>query len=204
LDIFYGFNGFEGMIAFFSIQTIGYAIALLLGLFWSKSENTVHQEKPLGEVWKSVQWFAILAFVMSIFTRIDSYMISIMAPDTFADAGVYAKSFRLLDASLIFSALLSTLLLPNFSKLISKRKHKSAGLTRVKIILTIAYPLFIGLFYAPQVMERLYHTGDNLQSNQTFVLSWHPFYPWHWFMYLELFSLLPTDLKPCAFMRLSA
>ena len=176
---FYGFNGFQGMIAFFSIQTFGYFIALLLGLFWSKKMPDAAPKRPYSQVWKSVQWFAILAFIMSIFTRVDSYMISELAPNTFSDAGVYAKSFRLLDAALIFSALLSTLLLPNFSKLISSKESTSQlALLGSKIILTVGYPLMLlAYFCAPQIMELLYHTGDNIQSNRTFIYIMASFLP---------------------------
>ena len=176
---FYGFRGFEGMIAFFSIQTFGYFIALLLGFFWSKKMPDAAPKRPYSQVWQSVQWFAILAFIMSIFTRVDSYMISELAPNTFSDAGVYAKSFRLLDAALIFSALLSTLLLPNFSKLISSKESTSQlALLGSKIILTVGYPLMLlAYFCAPQIMELLYHTGDNIQSNRTFIYIMASFLP---------------------------
>ena len=75
-----------------------------------------------------------MALFMSAFTRIDALMIRNLSPDMFGhmgvesgyyQAGIYAQSYRLLDAGLIFSTLLSTQLLPIFSKNIADKLNSS-------------------------------------------------------------------------------
>jgi O-antigen/teichoic acid export membrane protein len=175
----YGFYGISGVLAFFGLQTMGYLIALLLAIYWSKRIPNQESNDDFKTIWKSIQWFAILAFLMSIFTRVDTFMLSKLAPDTFVAAGVYAKSFRLLDACLIFSALLSTLLLPNYSKRIKDGTGTSQlTIMGTKIILTVGLPLLLlAYFYAPEVMTLIYKTGNNSESNKTFIFIMASFLP---------------------------
>ncbi len=67
--------------------------------------------------------FAMLALLMGVYYRIDAVMIERMLPDGDSEAGIYAASFRLLDAVNQFGYLFATLLLPMFAGMIRRNEH---------------------------------------------------------------------------------
>ncbi|PID94007.1 MAG: hypothetical protein CSA95_05040 [Bacteroidetes bacterium] len=68
--------------------------------------------------------FALLALLMSFYNRIDSVMLERLLPKDMGalQAGIYAHSFRLLDAGNVIPYLFSVLLLPLFSRMIKQRE----------------------------------------------------------------------------------
>jgi O-antigen/teichoic acid export membrane protein len=66
--------------------------------------------------------FALLALLMGIYYRIDAVMIARMLPNGNQEAGIYAASFRLLDAVNQFGYLFATLLLPMFAGMIRRNE----------------------------------------------------------------------------------
>lgn len=137
------FSGLNGIVVFLMAQTIGYAVALILSTVFL---TRIKQRDPKNETYnvdtiqswvkwsKEVVWYILMALFMSAFTRIDALMIRNLSPDMFGysgmesgyyQAGIYAQSYRLLDAGLIFSTLLSTQLLPIFSKNIADKLNSS-------------------------------------------------------------------------------
>lgn len=81
--------------------------------------------------------FALVVFLMTIYTRIDAVMIERMLPNGKVEAGIYAASYRLLDASNMAGLLFATLLLPMFSKLLKKKE-------RVIPLLRMSFELIMG------------------------------------------------------------
>jgi O-antigen/teichoic acid export membrane protein len=67
--------------------------------------------------------FATLALLMGVYYRIDAVMIERMLPNGDSEAGIYAASFRLLDAVNQFGYLFATLLLPMFAAMIRRNEH---------------------------------------------------------------------------------
>ena len=69
--------------------------------------------------------FALLALLMGVYYRIDAVMIERMLPNGAHEAGIYAASFRLLDALNMFGYLFATLLLPMFAHMIRRKENVS-------------------------------------------------------------------------------
>jgi O-antigen/teichoic acid export membrane protein len=67
--------------------------------------------------------FAMLALLMGIYYRIDAVMIERMLPNGKQEAGIYAASFRMLDAVNQFGYLFATLLLPLFAAMIRRNEN---------------------------------------------------------------------------------
>jgi len=65
--------------------------------------------------------FALIVFLMSIYTRIDFVMIERLLVDGKKEAGIYASAYRLLDAANVIGVLFSGLLLPMFAKLLKEK-----------------------------------------------------------------------------------
>lgn len=71
--------------------------------------------------------FAILILLMSFFNRVDSVMIERLLSDGKEQAGIYAQSFRVLDALSQFAVLFAALLLPMFSRMLKTREKTVAS-----------------------------------------------------------------------------
>ncbi len=103
--------------------------------------------------------FALLILLMSLFNRVDSVMLERLLPEIGKEqAGIYAQSFRIFDAASQFSLLFAMLLLPMFSRMISKDEN-------VNELIRIAMPLLMvaGLtaaiscnYYKQEVIDLLY------------------------------------------------
>jgi O-antigen/teichoic acid export membrane protein len=106
--------------------------------------------------------FALLILLMSFFYRIDSVMIERLLPNGDEQAGIYAQSFRIMDALTQFAILFTGLLLPMFSKML-KTGEKVSDLIILSSSLLLSASVFvavIGLFHAEDVITLLYHESE--------------------------------------------
>jgi O-antigen/teichoic acid export membrane protein len=169
-----------GVLNFQVAQFFGYATALVVGLvlvFWKgkgamegASDGAVASQKTLGDWGKEVVWFGVMALAMSLFTRIDVQMIQryagMVAQQGYEEIGLYAKGYRLLDAALIFSTLLSTQLLPLLSKRIAAGEDSRPIMD---IGFRLVFMVSVGVasaawFYGDFLMNWLYHGQKELGS----------------------------------------
>jgi len=156
------FKGRDGILIFLSAQTVGYAIACASAAFFAyrkqESKLPLVDDVKIQTLIKQTAWFAVLAFAMSVFTRIDAWMIHSLAKNSDAEAGLYAQSFRLLDAALIFSSLISTMLLPVFSRTLSENKNTDSMVwLNTRIVLFVALPAVLGAsFFGHEILQLLY------------------------------------------------
>lgn len=143
-------------------------------------------QKSLGDWSKEVVWFGVMALAMSIFTRIDVQMIQwLSAPRLqgvvdaldadaiksqlaagYAEIGLYTRGYRLLDAGLIFSALLSTQLLPLFSKRLATGEDNNEVIwMSLRLVLWVSMGAAMGAwFYGEPLINWLYHGEMQLGS----------------------------------------
>ncbi len=102
--------------------------------------------------------FALLALLMGIYYRIDGVMILRLLPNGETEAGIYAASFRLLDAINQFGFLFATLLLPLFAGMIRKNESMRQ-LVRFSSELMFAGAVIIAFncyFFRDHIMHLLY------------------------------------------------
>lgn len=102
--------------------------------------------------------YALVFFLMMIYTRIDGVMIERLLPDGAYEAGVYASAFRLLDAGNMVGFLFAGLLLPMFSRMI-KVNQSIKSLLRFSILLIWSGTITIAtasIFYSNEIMDLLY------------------------------------------------
>jgi len=104
--------------------------------------------------------FALLALLMTFYSRIDTVMINKLLPGSLGDiqVGIYAHAYRILDASNQMSFLFAVLLLPLFSHLI-KQSQKLSHIVKISFSLLFVATsiLAIGsLFYSQEIMTLLY------------------------------------------------
>lgn len=106
--------------------------------------------------------YALVIFLMTLYTRIDIIMIEKMLPDGDVQTGIYAAAFRLLDACNMIGFLFAGLLMPMFSKLLTnlkKTRQELQSLTELSLQMVWAGALTLSVtvfFFREQVMVELY------------------------------------------------
>ena len=123
-----GWFGLEpDIMNFVYAQTIGYGLTALIAfivvlnkthtfkMHWDKKFNMLILKKSMP--------YAILVLLMTFYNRLDSVMIERLLPGDLGkeQCGIYAKSFRFLDAANMIGYLFAVQLLPLFSRML---KHK--------------------------------------------------------------------------------
>jgi O-antigen/teichoic acid export membrane protein len=144
-------------------QTFSYLITFIIAFYivLKKAGGFVFKfdYKFLFLVFKQSYPFALLVLLMSLYTRVDIVMIEKMLDNGAEQAGIYAQSYRILDAVSMFAFLFSTLLLPMFSKMIKVKEDVSQLVKLASILLII--PAFIFVIatwtYSWEFMKLLYH-----------------------------------------------
>lgn len=114
--------------------------------------------------------FALAVFLMTAYIRFDIVILEWLLPDGRYHAGVYAASYRLLDAFNMLGYLFAGLLLPMFSKLLaSKDSSKSAIYSLLKFSLQLIVAATVGLavccfYFQKELMELMYPLSVNPEN----------------------------------------
>ncbi len=115
--------------------------------------------------------YALLIFLMIIYTRIDSVMVERMHWNGKAESGYYAKGFRLLNAFFMFAMIFSNLLFPIFSKMFKhKQDVKPLLTTSAKLLIGGAILLSIVSYFNSEYILGLIYNDDIQESNIPFQL----------------------------------
>lgn len=115
--------------------------------------------------------YALLIFLMIIYTRVDSVMVERMHWNGKTEAGFYAKGFRLLNAFFMFAMIFSNLLFPMFSKMFKLKENVIPLLaTSAKLLIGGAILLSILSFFNSEYILNLIYTDHIQESNQPFQL----------------------------------
>jgi O-antigen/teichoic acid export membrane protein len=103
--------------------------------------------------------FALLILLMSFYNRIDSVMLERLLPDGKTEAGIYAQSFRILDAAGMFAFLFAGLLLPIFSRMIKQEDplHDILGLSFRLIIVPALTLACLAVYYSQYIITWMYN-----------------------------------------------
>ena len=144
-------------------QTASYTItlAMVLGivLFHSGKIRLTFNRTVYKKILRQSYPFAILILLMSFFNRVDSVMIERLLTDGKEQAGIYAQSFRVLDALSQFAVLFAGLLLPMFSRML-KTGEKTEDLVRISssLLLGVAVAVAVaGFFFNEEIITLMYH-----------------------------------------------
>jgi O-antigen/teichoic acid export membrane protein len=143
-------------------QTAAYAITALVtfGIVWYRAGKLRLQMDLLGfkKILRQSFPFALLILLMTFYNRIDSVMLERILENGKEQAGIYAQSFRILDAASMFAFLFAGLLLPIFSRMI-KKGQDVGGMVRLSftlIIVPAATLAGLGLFYGFEILDWMY------------------------------------------------
>lgn len=165
-------------------QTIAYALTVVVsfalvlklgtGIRWKFNASSVFS------ILKKTYPFALVGIFMSLYNRLDAVMLERMLVDGKQEAGIYAASFRLLDAVNMVGYLFAAILLPAFSRILKNREDFVPILkASFNAIFVIAWPVAVCCyFFSGPIMELLYPAANE-----------------YWFSILELllFSFVPIS-----------
>jgi O-antigen/teichoic acid export membrane protein len=124
---------------------------------------------PQRYVFRTALPFAIILLLMAFHSRIDGFLLERIIGSE--EAGKYAASYRLLDASNTVGYLFASFLLPFLSKAwVEKRNinEVSLGVRHILMLLAICVST-ITVFLAPWIQQLLYH---NSNPDYIIVLQW--------------------------------
>lgn len=106
--------------------------------------------------------FALVIFLMTVYTRIDFVMIERLLADGKKEAGIYAAAYRLLDAVNMVGLLFVGLLLPMFARLL-KEKQPFAPLLQMSARIMFCGTISVAIavcFFRVEIMDLLYEHTD--------------------------------------------
>lgn len=109
--------------------------------------------------------YALLVLLMSFYNRLEPVLIERILPKDIsaAQAGIYARAYRLFDAGNNISYLFSVILLPLFAAVIKKGEDLQT-LVKQSFSLMLSMTCIIAvvcIFYSHNLMELLYHIQEN-------------------------------------------
>ena len=163
---------------FAGIQTLAYCITLFVALLllYSYSGKFKFHWKPVlySAIIKKSLPFATLIILMTVNYRTDGVMLERMLSDNGKEAGIYAQSFRLLDAANIIGYLFAGLLLPMFSKML-KDKQDTTLLTSLSFRLLFSFAVIvaaISCLFSENIIQLLYRENIEQSSAVFSVLMW--------------------------------
>ena len=149
---------------FVAAQSFGLLSALLIGFTFNLTSITIkvkQQQHSIRHIIKEAFPFALLMALMALYTRIDAVMLDLLITDGTAKyhAGIYAQSFRLLDAGNIFALVLSGMLLPIFSRMIKQNESPKnmVNLSAKLVLIATLTVLLISFYFGYFIMSKLYH-----------------------------------------------
>jgi O-antigen/teichoic acid export membrane protein len=111
--------------------------------------------------------FALIALLMTFYTRSDAIMLERLLTDGKEQAGIYASAYRLLDALNAVTLIFGTLLLPMFSRQIAAKESLksllSLSLTLVSFIgITAGFSVYA---YRLEIIQLLYHDATSVWAD---------------------------------------
>jgi len=163
-------------------QTLAYALTALLalGLVLRRSGRLrLHWDWPffLAIARRSLP-FALLVLLMGLYGRVDSVMLERLHPRGSLEVGIYAHSFRILDAASMFAYLFASLLLPIFSRMLQRGEPVGALLRFSAFMLLVPAVILVAVsFYFRHAIIGLLYTEHLDESAEVFGLLMLSFVP---------------------------
>lgn len=120
---------------------------------------------------KAMLPFTLILLLMALHYRLDGFLLERLHPDGAYEAGVYAASYRLLDAANVVGYLAASFLVPFVARNAQDPHRSGQAILYVRHGLMAAAVLAVCfcLVFAPWVMQLLYHTSDPYHAD---VLRW--------------------------------
>lgn len=157
-------------------QVAAYALSFIIGFIVLRNnlgKITFQWDWSLVKsIFRSSLPYALLILLMMIYNRQDSFLLKLWHADGDYQIGIYAQSYRLIDALFMFGMLFANLLLPIFSRLIHHKSNELAGLVHFsnKTLLAATTSVFVISFFFNETILNLIYQNTTTESFQ--ILPW--------------------------------
>jgi len=149
--------------------TMGLTALLATWAVWRYAGNVRFRLRPaVGLMILRKSWpFALVVFLMTLYTRLDAIMLERLLVDGKEQAGIYASAYRLLDAGNMIGYLFAGLLLPMFSRLL-KEGGAVEPLTRLgfRFIMAGAIAVSVAIFFNRMELSRWMYVDADAEWGQ--------------------------------------
>lgn len=154
-------NNQMSILLFVQLQLIAYLICIIIVSLLLKNKTILKPKFSLAsskELLKKTAPYGLVFLLMTLYTRMDGVMLERLLDDNAYQAGIYAASYRLLDAVNMFGFLFASLLLPMFARMIKLKQNLQALIDiALPLILMLAISVILSsLFYGEQIIELIY------------------------------------------------
>ncbi|HEX6333543.1 MAG TPA: polysaccharide biosynthesis C-terminal domain-containing protein [Flavisolibacter sp.] len=162
------FLGGINLLRFLQVQLASTAVAVLIAflvILYKRLLPSGGMEKMLV-VAKRTFPFAIILFLMGMHYRLDGFLLERIHVNGAFEAGMYAASFRILDAANVVGYLAASFLVPFIARNQYDRPVLQSTLVNVThglLFFGIAVSVFC-ISYAPWITQLLYHTADSYMA----------------------------------------
>ena len=148
---------------FLQVQTLAYICTIAMALYLVLRHVDHLQFKInftfVKGILKQSLPFAILVLLMSVYSRIEPFLLERMLDDGGVQAGIYSRSYRLFDAGNNISNLFAIMLLPMFANAIAQ-KADLRDLTKTSFNTMVAMTGIVTVMcicYRQEIMTLMYH-----------------------------------------------
>ena len=151
---------------YLQVQTLAYGctivLATILVLRHTDRLSFRINFKFLKEILIQSLPFALLVLLMSVYSRIEPFLLERLIDDQGVQAGIYGRSFRLFDAGNNISNLFAIMLLPMFTATL-KNKQELGNLVKTSFNVMVAMTgivLVMCVFYRQEIMQLMYRMEE--------------------------------------------
>lgn len=148
---------------FVGLQTLAYIISVCSAIIITyRHTRSLHPRWDLSfsvSALKQSLPYAVLALLMSFYTRIDSVMIERLCTDGAFQSGIYAQAFRIFDIGNNIAFLFGGLLLPLFARMIKQSQpvHRLVSLSSLSLLYPALLIAAAACIFGQPIMSLLYH-----------------------------------------------
>lgn len=159
LLLFFGLKGHFRIEHFVMAQSAGYLVSLFISFFalkpHLKNVKPVFRSAMMYSLVKQSWPYALLALLMTLYTRIDYLLIKKLLPDGDLQNGIYAVANRLFEAANMLAVLVASMLLPMFASMLRKQEDLSQLLRTSMVLLLVPAvgAASVSWFYAHEIMS---------------------------------------------------
>ncbi len=150
--------------SFVAIQVVGFATATLVVIAYLTRNLPADTKPSIYSVFKSSLPYALLGFIMTLYTRIDAVMLERLHPNGSLETGWYAGAYRFIDAMWMYVHTGAVMLIAGFA-----RHHDDLSETTRLMrwgVRFLALPVIAGnvalLVFANHLMPAIYVDGTNM------------------------------------------
>lgn len=151
---------------FLQVQTLAYLCTIALALFLVLKHvdhlNFKINFKFFKEILVQSLPFALLVLLMSVYSRIEPFLLERLLDDHGVQAGIYGRAYRLFDAGNNISNLFAIMLLPMFTATL-KNKTELGGLVKTSFNVIVAMTgivMIMCVFYSHEIMQLLTRVAE--------------------------------------------